>query len=398
MGAAWFISWQRPPWSYTINWCHVSRCCRPKQLMSMLSTCHSACIQQQAYALSWLQWAATVWMHVMLSLKDSRHGLSSIYSFFFSTSRKAQHSALLAVLRSSTETHSEISAHADSAWTLFFSSSSLHAVTLLSASMFAAFFCGDVALCFDVRNGGGNDTCKRWDCDESSKCKRTLLSSNSRRCLHDWGWVLSDCEWVLKSQKVYISWCRWLHKYFCWQWHICFVFLWPQDRKWHFPGWPCFSSVNDFVISFVEQTQVLVIAASFLLRCFSCTRFSECVRRDKHCSCSSIEGHQWLHRSKTAHACTHLCKGSIGRSRCECTTRTLLLFAGVEQKPHVQTKLDNLLVLQSLLKCRKILCFSESLKQSCLNFPLSGFHAWIFLSQVFMPEFSSLGFHYRCDC
>ncbi len=136
MGAAWFISWQRPPWSYTINWCHVSRCCRPMQLMSMLSTRHSACIQQQAYALSWLQLAATVWMHVMLSLKDSRHGLSSIYNFF-STSRKAQHSALLAVLRSSTETRSEISAYADSGWTVFFSSSSLHAVTLLSASMFA---------------------------------------------------------------------------------------------------------------------------------------------------------------------------------------------------------------------------------------------------------------------
>ena len=44
MGAAWLISWQRPPWSCTINWCHVSRCCRPKQLMSMLSTCHYACI------------------------------------------------------------------------------------------------------------------------------------------------------------------------------------------------------------------------------------------------------------------------------------------------------------------------------------------------------------------
>jgi hypothetical protein len=85
MGAAWLISWQRPPWSYTINWCHVSRCCRPKQLMSILSTCHSACIQQQGYALSWLQWA--------------------------------QHSALLAVLRSSTETHSEISGYTDSAWT-----------------------------------------------------------------------------------------------------------------------------------------------------------------------------------------------------------------------------------------------------------------------------------------
>ena len=50
-----------------------------------------------------------------------------------------------------------------------------------------------------------------------------------------------------------------------------------------------------------------------------------------------------------------------------------ILFAGVEQKPHVQTKLDNLLVFQSLFTYRKILGFSESLKQSCLNFPLSGF-------------------------
>ncbi len=89
MGAACFISWQRTPWSYTINWCHVSRCCWPKQLMSILSTCHSACIQQQDYALSCLQWAATVWMHVMLSLKDSRHGLSSIYNFFLHFEKSA---------------------------------------------------------------------------------------------------------------------------------------------------------------------------------------------------------------------------------------------------------------------------------------------------------------------
>jgi hypothetical protein len=135
---------------------------------------------------------------------------------------------------------------------------------------------------------------------------------------------------------------------------------------------------------------VLVITSSFLLCCFSCTCFSlinystlSVRRREKHGSCSSIEGHHWLHRSRTAQACTHLCKGSIGRARCECTTRTLLLFAGVEKKPHVQTKLDNLLVFQSLFKYRKILGFSESLKQSCLNFLLSGFHAWIFLSQVF---------------
>ena len=65
------------------------------------------------------------------------------------------------------------------------------------------------------------------------------------------------------------------------------------------------------------------------------------------------------------------------KARCECTIRTLLLFTGVEQKPHVQTKLDNLLVLQSLFKYRKFLRFSESLKQSCLNFPLSGFYTGV---------------------
>jgi hypothetical protein len=39
-----------------------------KELTSMLSTC----IPQQAYDSRWFQWAATVWMQVMLSLKDSR--------------------------------------------------------------------------------------------------------------------------------------------------------------------------------------------------------------------------------------------------------------------------------------------------------------------------------------
>ena len=205
--------------------------------------------------------------------------------------------------------------------------------------------------------------------------------------------ALSDCEWVLKSQKAYISWCWWLHKSFCWHWHSRFAVLWPQDRKWHSPWWPCFSSVNDFAISFVEQTQVLVTTTSFLFRCFSCTCFSlinystrGVRRREKHCSCSSIEGHQWLHRSRTAQACTHLCKGSIGRARCEYTTRTLLLFAGVEQKPHVQTKLDNLLVLQSLFLwvSQTIMPAFSSLRFSCLHFLLSGFHACIFLSRGFI--------------
>ncbi len=329
--------------------------------------------------------SATVWMHVMLSLKVSRHGLSRAYSFFLHFEKSATFGTVVCskVFYGNTrETRSEISAYADSALTLFFSSSSLHVVTLLSASMFAAFFCGDVTLYFDVHNRGGNDTFKRWDCDESSKCKRTLLSSNSRRCLHDWAWVLSDCEWVLKSQKVYISWCGagGFTNIFADSGTALLPFSDLKIASDTFQG--DLTSHQSMTSSSLSQTQVLVITTSFLLRCFNCT-FSECVRREKNCSCSSIEGHQWLHRSKTAHACTHLCKGSIGRSRCECNTRTLL-FAGVEQKPHVQTKLDSFLVLQSLFKYRKFLCFSESLKQSCLNFsslrfsclnfPLSGFH------------------------
>ena len=135
MGAAWFISWQRPPWSYTINWCHVSRCCRPKQLMSMLSTCHSACIQQQAYALSWLQWAATVWMHVMLSLKDSRHGLSSIYSFFLHFEK----SATFGTVGCSKVFYGNTQWNFSLCW---------FCLNLILFVLIPA--CGDVALCFDV--------------------------------------------------------------------------------------------------------------------------------------------------------------------------------------------------------------------------------------------------------
>ena len=244
--------------------------------------------------------------------------------------------------------------------------------------------CGDVALSFDACNEGGvTPASDEIVTNPASANELCFLQIHGALCMTE-DEALSDCEWVLKSQKVYISWCRWLHKYFCWQWHSCSAFLWPQDRKWHFPGWPCFSSLNDFVISFVEQTQVLVTTTSFLLRCFSCTCFSlinystrGVRRREKHCSYSSIEGHQWLHRSRTAQACTHLWKGSIGRARCEYTTRTLLLFAGVEQKPHVQTKLDNLLVLQSLF-----LWVSQTIMPAFSS--LSGFHACIFLSRVFI--------------
>jgi hypothetical protein len=170
MGHAWLISWQRPPWSYTINWCHVSRCCRPKQLMSILSTCHSVCIQQQAYVLSWLQWAATVWIHVMLSLKDSRYGLSSIYSF----SHHFEKSATFGTVGCSKVFYGRTQWNFSLCWFCL----NFILFVLITA-------CGDVALCFNVRNGGWDDTCKWWDCDESSKSKRTLISSNSRRCLHD---------------------------------------------------------------------------------------------------------------------------------------------------------------------------------------------------------------------
>jgi hypothetical protein len=128
---------------------------------------------------------------------------------------------------------------------------------------------------------------------------------------------------------------------------------------------------------------VLVTTTSFLLRCFSCTCFSlinystrGVRRREKHCSYSSIEGHQWLHRSRTAQACMYLWKGSMGRARCEYTTQHCYF----------------LLVWSRSLTCRRSwttclssrVCFSESLKQSCLQFPLSGFHACIFLSRVFI--------------
>ena len=243
--------------------------------------------------------------------------------------------------------------------------------------------CGDVALSFDACNEGGvTPASDEIVTNPASANELCFLQIHGALCMTE-DEVLSDCEWVLKSQKVYISWCRWLHKSFCWHWHSCFACLWPQDRKWHSPWWPCFSSVNDFAISFVEQTQVLVTTTSFLLRCFSCTCFSlinystrGVRRREKHCSYSSIEGHQWLHRSRTAQACMYLWKGSMGRARCEYTTQHCYF----------------LLVWSRSLTCRRSwttclssrVCFSESLKQSCLHFPLSGFHACIFLSRVFI--------------
>ena len=94
-------------------------------------------IQQQAYDSSWFQWAATVWMHVMLSLKDSRHGLSSIYSPFLHFEK----STTFGTVGCSKVFYGNTQWNFSLCWfclNLFFlSSSSLHAVTLLSASMFA---------------------------------------------------------------------------------------------------------------------------------------------------------------------------------------------------------------------------------------------------------------------
>ena len=184
-----------------------------QELTSMLSTCHYTCIQQQDYDSSWFQWATTVWMQVILSLKDSRHGLSSIYCLFLHFEKSATFGTVDCLQKHTVKFHLMLILPGPFLFVLI-----------------PAF--GDVALCFDVlHRRGGVDVCKRWDCDESTKRKRTLISSNSRRSLYDWGWVLSDCEWVLKSQKVYINWCLWLHKSFCWHWHSCFFALPVSDPR-----------------------------------------------------------------------------------------------------------------------------------------------------------------------
>ena len=75
-------------------------------------------------------------MHVMLSLKDSRHGLSSIYSLFLHFEK----SATFGTVGCSKVFYGNTQWNFSVCWfclNLFFlSSSSLHAVTLLSASMF----------------------------------------------------------------------------------------------------------------------------------------------------------------------------------------------------------------------------------------------------------------------
>lgn len=125
MGAAWLIFRTQPPWSYTSQMLRYLKRMKYYKFTRCLQICdllECILVQQEAYESSWFQWAATAWMQVMLSLKDSRHGLSSIYSFLFSfaTLSKAQHSALLVAVRFSKETRSDISAYPDSAWFFFF--------------------------------------------------------------------------------------------------------------------------------------------------------------------------------------------------------------------------------------------------------------------------------------
>jgi len=151
---------------------------------------------------SWFQWAATVWMQVMLSLKDSRHGLSSIYSLFLHFEKSATFGTVgySKVFYGNTQWNFSL---CWSAWTFFF------LFVLIPA-------CGDVALSFDACNEGGvTPASDEIVTNPASANELCFLQIHGALCMTE-DESLSDCEWVLKSQKVYISWCRWLHKYFCW--------------------------------------------------------------------------------------------------------------------------------------------------------------------------------------
>ena len=305
-------------------------------------------------------------MQVMLSLKDSRHGLSSIYSLFLHFEK----SATFGTVGCSKVFYGNTQWNFSLCW---------FCLNLILFVLIPA--CGDVALCFDVCNGGGVDACKRWDCDESSKRKRTLLSSNSRRSLHDWGWG--------------------------------FVWLWmsPQESKGVYKLVPVASQIflltvaQLFCLSLTSRSQVtlsrvtLLLITQWLRHLF---RWANASASDYYIISSPLLQLYMLQRvceergalflffdwrsSVTApiEDCTSLyvfMERFNGQSSLRVYHSTLLLFAGVEQKPHVQTKLDNLLVLQSLFLwvSQTIMPAFSSLRFSCLHFPLSGFH-------------------YRCDC
>ena len=75
--------------------------------------------------------------------------------------------------------------------------------------------CGDVALSFDACNERGvTPASDEIVTNPASANELCFLQIHGALCMTE-DEALSDCEWVLKSQKVYISWCRWLHKSFC---------------------------------------------------------------------------------------------------------------------------------------------------------------------------------------
>ena len=312
-------------------------------------------------------------MQVMLSLKDSRHGLSSIYSLFLHFEKSATFGTVgySKVFYGNTQWNFSL---CWSAWTFF--SFRPHSCMRWRCSLLR---------CLQRRGG---DACKRWDRDEFSKRKRTLLSSNSRRSLHDWGWG--------------------------------FVWLWmsPQESKGVYKLVPVASQIflltvaQLFCLSLTSRSQVTLSRVTLLL----ITQWLRHLFRWANASASDyyiisspllqlymLQPDQLLHSgceeerealflffdwrsSVTApiEDCTSLyvfMERFNGQSSLRVYHSTLLLFAGVEQKPHVQTKLDNLLVLQSLFLwvSQTIMPAFSSLRFSCLHFPLSGFH-------------------YRCDC
>ena len=95
-----------------------TRCLQVRDLLECIL------VHQEAYDSSWFQWASTVWMEVILSLKDSRHGLSSIYNFVHHIEQNATFGTVghCKVLRKNTVTFQPMLILPE----FFLSSSSLH--------------------------------------------------------------------------------------------------------------------------------------------------------------------------------------------------------------------------------------------------------------------------------
>ncbi len=312
-------------------------------------------------------------MQVMLSLKDSRHGLSSIYSLFLHFEKSATFGTVgySKVFYGNTQWNFSL---CWSAWTFFsFSSSFLHAVTLLSASMLA------------TKGGWRLQAMRSWRIQQAQ--------TNSA---------------FFKFTALF----AWLRMSFVWLW------MSPQESKGVYKLVPVASQIflltvaQLFCLSLTSRSQVTLSRVTLLL----ITQWLRHLFRWANASASDyyiisspllqlymLQPDQLLHSgceeerealflffdwrsSVTApiEDCTSLyvfMERFNGQSSLRVYHSTLLLFAGVEQKPHVQTKLDNLLVLQSLFLwvSQTIMPAFSSLRFSCLHFPLSGFH-------------------YRCDC